>query len=154
MREEGCGLWNVAKSWMIQPLSSSLLLTKTSHCSRPHRSMLVGEGVPLPPFSDHLHRGPYSRLLQSCCPQLMTMPLSSSFSALPQHWATQQLWFQGSPVMSYTLLCQHNKINSCCFHCIVSIFIHRSKKEKKTKTKWGRYCSRKCSEPKERQNCL
>ena len=33
--------------------------------------------------------------------------------------------------MSYTLLCQHNRINSCCFHCIVSSFMHISKKKRK-----------------------
>ena len=92
MREEGCGLWNVCQV-LDDPVTELLPVANKgpAQCSRPHRSVLAGEGVPLPPFSDHLHPGPYSRLLLSRCPQLVTMLLSSSFSALPQHWATHQL---------------------------------------------------------------
>ena len=64
MREEGWGLWNVCQA-LDDPVTELLpVVNKNStHCSRPHRSMLAGEGVPLPPFSVYLHEGPYSRPL-------------------------------------------------------------------------------------------
>ena len=58
MREEGWGLWNVCQA-LDDPVTELLPVVNkdSTRCSRPHRSMLAGEGVPLPPFSVLSPRG-------------------------------------------------------------------------------------------------